>query len=77
MTDKNSTPPTPAENMYHIRKELERMSHCNDELKKDVADIKVDLARLTIKAGIIGAVGGALPVVVTVGIAILILLLKA
>ena len=55
----------------HVLMQLEEYSKCIHQIKRDVTDIKVEIAKLKIKASIWGAIGGEIPVVVAIGIWIL------
>ena len=80
MNEHNSTPPSAAENMYYIRKKVDELVSCNADLKHEVAQIKIDMAalkeRFAARAGMWGLIGGAIPVLITLGIATAVLLLK-
>ena len=80
MPASDSTPPTPAENMYYIRKKIDELAVCNGELKNTVSKIQLDMAalkeRFAARAGMWGLIGGAIPVLITLGIATAVLLLK-
>ena len=76
MPTSDSTPPTAAENMYHIRKELERISGCVASLKVDVTSLKVEMGKQIIKSGVVSLIGGSIPVIGAIGIAILLYFMK-
>lgn len=63
----------------HVLKELERLNACYivldeqiddkiDDLKKCIGEIKLDIAKLKVKAGIWGAIGAAIPILITLAI---------
>ena len=62
--------------MYYIRKKVDELALDILYLKKDITVIKVEQGKQIIRSGVVGLIGGVLPVVVTIGIAILILILK-
>ncbi len=62
--------------MYHIRHELKRLADASEKTTLDVTMIKIEIARLKIQAGIIGLIGGAIPVVMTLAIGTIIFILK-
>lgn len=76
MPTSDSNPPSAAENMYYVRKKIDEMALCITDLKNDVTFLKVEMGKQVIKSGIVGAIGGALPVVALLGIAILAYFLK-
>lgn len=56
----------------HVLAELKRLSEGDEALKCKLSSIEVEVAKLNVKAGLWGALGGAIPV----GIGLLISLLK-
>jgi len=52
----------------YVLKELERLNVCYGELKKEVVQTNIEIAKLKVKAGFWGAVGGAIPVMVAIGV---------
>lgn len=62
--------------IYYLGKEARRLSDCFDHLKQDVGQIKVDIAALKVKASVWGIVGGTVPVIITLGIALAVYILK-
>jgi len=55
----------------YVLMELERLNKCYKGLDKKVDDIRMDIVALKVKAGLWGALGGALPVLVALGIWVL------
>lgn len=52
----------------YVLKELERLNACYTSLDKNVTDVKVEIARLKVKSGVWGAIGGVIPVAIGLGI---------
>lgn len=63
----------------HVLKELERLNECYiamdkdfdekiDDLKRCVSEVKIEVARLKVKAGYWGAMGAAIPIIITLAI---------
>ena len=52
------------ENNDWLRFELQRLNHSVDEVKQEVQKISIDLAKLKIKSGIWGLLGGAIPIAI-------------
>ncbi len=52
----------------YVLKELERLNSCYHEMDKKLNRITVDIAKLKVKSGIWGLIGGAVPVVIGLGI---------
>ena len=77
MPTSDSNPPSAAENTYYIRKKVDEMAACIIDLKKDVMELKVEMGKQMIKSGIVGAIGGAVPVIGVIGIALFLYFLKA
>lgn len=50
----------------HVLMELERLNNCYDGMNKSLGQIKIDIAMLQVKSGIWGAIGGCIPVLVTI-----------
>lgn len=55
----------------HILSELTRLADCYEGLQERVNTVREDIAGLKVKAGIWGLIGGAIPVIVGLGIWIL------
>jgi hypothetical protein len=59
----------------HVLRELERINQQGEKLHDEVADLRQDLAvvrtELRLKAGIWGAIGAAIPVIVMLAIQLL------
>ena len=49
----------------HVLKELERLNDCYEKLVESVQDARTEIAMLKVKSGMWGALGGLVPVVVT------------
>lgn len=52
----------------HVLIQLESHSKCLNEIKKEQTAIKVEIAKLKVKAGIWGLISGAVPVAIGLGI---------
>lgn len=52
----------------HVLMQLEKDSQCLYEIKKDLADLKVEIERLKVKSGVWGLIGGAIPVAIAMGV---------
>jgi len=53
----------------HTVKELEEASRCRIEIKKDLTNIKIDIAKLQVKSAIIwGVIGGAITTAIGLGV---------
>lgn len=52
----------------HVLMQLEMNSKCLNEIKAEITNAKVEIARLKVKSGVWGAIGGALPVCVAIGL---------
>ncbi len=50
-----------------LKFEFERLNNCIEDLRKDVQNLSIDIAKLKIKAGVWGILGGAIPVVIMIG----------
>lgn len=50
----------------HVLAELERLNGCYDGVSKQLSDIKVEIAMLKVKSGMWGAIGGCIPIVITI-----------
>lgn len=63
-------PPTNGWNEWskHVLAELERLNGCYVALDNKLDEVRIDIAKLKVKAGIWGAIGGAIPVVVILGV---------
>jgi len=48
----------------HVLVEIERLHTAQNEMKEDLSDIKQEIATLKVKAGVWGAVAGAIPAIV-------------
>jgi len=64
---------TPSENDWkswskYVLMELKRQSDCCTELSKKLDSINVDLAKLKVKAGVWGTIGGATPVLILIAL---------
>ncbi len=55
----------------HVLKELERLDSRHEEMNAELMKIRIEIAKLQVKAGVWGLVGGAIPV--AVGLAIMLL----
>ena len=57
---------------HHVLKELERTSECLAGIKRDIADLKESTAReiavLKVKSGVWGVIGGAVPILILLGL---------
>ena len=51
-----------------VLKELERLNDCYESLNKNLNKMNVEIAKLKVKSGVWGLVGGAIPV--AIGLAI-------
>jgi len=51
-----------------VLKELERLNTCSKDLKQSVDKARMDIVALKVKAGFWGAVGGAIPAVIALGV---------
>lgn len=60
----------------HVLMQLEHDAMCLSEVKKELTNIKVEIARLKVKSGIWGAIGGMLPVISAILIGLLIWYVK-
>lgn len=63
----------------HVLKELERLNDCYiavdnsldnkiEKVNKSINGLRVDIARLKVKSGIWGAIGAAIPILITLAI---------
>lgn len=52
----------------YVLKELERLADCYDALDQKLNKIDKEIVRLKVKSGIWGALAGAIPVVIGLGI---------
>ena len=52
----------------HVLMQLERNSKCLNEIKQELTLAKIEIARLKVKSGVWGAIGGAIPVCVAIGL---------
>lgn len=52
----------------YVLKELERLNTCYASTDRRLQQISVDIAMLKVKAGLWGAMGGALPVAITLAV---------
>lgn len=55
----------------YVLKELERLNACYENIETDLRKIHVEIATLQVKAGIFGAIGGAIPVIVIIALSYL------
>jgi len=55
----------------HVLKELERLNASTGDIYEKVNQVRIEIAMLKVKAGIWGAIGGAIPVVVALAMWIL------
>jgi hypothetical protein len=61
---------------YHVIKEIDRISQCTSDIKKDVTAIKTkdignirdEISALKVKATAWGAIGGAVPFLLALGV---------
>jgi len=54
----------------HVLTELERLKECVLSIQEEVIQTRIELAKLKVRAGIWGAVGAMIPVVIGTAIAI-------
>ena len=52
------------------------MALCITDLKNDVTFLKVEMGKQVIKSGIVSVIGGSIPVIGAIGIAILLYFMK-
>ena len=52
----------------HVLAELERLNGCYEGLRVSVEKIHVEIAMLKVKSGAWGALGGAIPVIIGLGV---------
>jgi len=55
----------------HILKELERLSTAIGEIQKDIQNVSISVAKLQVKAGAWGALGGAIAASIPMGMLII------
>ena len=55
----------------HVLAELERLNGNYEKANKHIMDIKVDMGQLQVKAGIWGAVGGGIPILILIVLKVL------
>jgi hypothetical protein len=52
----------------YVLKELERLNSCYSSLDDKIGKIQQDIAMLKVKAGIWGAIGGCIPIIIMLAI---------
>ena len=52
----------------HVIVELERLNGCYTTLDNKLDDVRIEIAKLKVKAGVWGAFGGAIPVAIALGV---------
>jgi hypothetical protein len=50
----------------HVLAELIRLNTCYDDMSKNMNQIRIEIAMLQVKSGIWGAIGGCIPVIITI-----------
>jgi len=55
----------------HVLSELERLNGCYDKIDGQLRKIHVEIAMLKVKSGMWGAIGGFIPVLITMAIYIM------
>lgn len=63
----------------HVLAELERLNNCYESIKKDVSELrsenlsklKVEIAKLKVRAGVWGVMGGAIPILIALSLWVL------
>lgn len=48
----------------HVLAELERLNGVCELMRVDIAKVRIDIARLQVKAGVWGLIGGSIPVII-------------
>lgn len=52
----------------HALREMESQAECQKEIKTELTLVRIEIAKLKVKAGIWGVVGGAVPVAIALAI---------
>ena len=61
----------------HVLAELERLDNCYHNVDAQNKKLLTEITILKIKSGLFGIIGGAIPVLITIGIALVMLYLKS
>lgn len=51
---------------HHVLRELKRLDACNERLKQNQIDLKIEMSKLQVKSGVWGAAGASIPVLMGV-----------
>ena len=55
----------------YVLKEMERLNTCYKSIDEKQRQIAIEIAMLKVKAGVWGAIGGAIPILITLGVLVL------
>jgi len=64
-------PPDDEGKEYYVLSELKRLNDCYNRLDEKLDRVCIDIAGLKVKAGMWGLVGGAIPIIIGLGVWVL------